>query len=515
MNTRSRLLALALASVMTLGLAACGDKTVTETKQPDNKAVYRTLYSSEIDTLNYLKTSSANNTAITYNVVDCLVEYDAYGNVEPALALTWESNEDATVWTFHLRGGVKWVDKDGNEVAEVTASDFVTSARYVCDAANASSNFSTYRGIIAGASEYYNYTAYLLALETAVDGTDDEGNPVKLVSDKDGNQSVLEPVAEATPEDIGVKALDEYTVEYTLTGSRAYFVSMVSFGSYMPTYEPFLTEKGAQFGTNSDTLLYCGPFILSSFKPQQERVLTKNPAYWEPEQVFIDEIRQTYNAEASSIATSMFLSGDIDQADVSSEVLSAMMADPATADQIHPARPDTSYSYWYLFNFDANFDAEYEPENWTKAVNNENFRLSMVHALNRMPALSTGDAYNPTGNINNTVTPATFAVYNGKDYTEYGGLPGYINGDNFDADLALSYKEKAIAELTEAGAHFPVIVYMPFNSSSTSWANECQVIEQQMEGLLGTDYSDIRVSAQPTVNFLTNVRRSGNYACMK
>ena len=220
MNTRNRLLALALASVMTLGLAACGDKTVTETKQPDNKAVYRTLYSSEIDTLNYLKTSSANNTAITYNVVDCLVEYDAYGNVEPALALTWESNEDATVWTFHLREGVKWVDKDGNEVAEVTASDFVTSARYVCDAANASSNFSTYRGIIAGASEYYNYTAYLLALETAVDGTDDEGNPVKLVSDKDGNQSVLEPVAEATPEDIGVKALDEYTVEYTLTGSR-------------------------------------------------------------------------------------------------------------------------------------------------------------------------------------------------------------------------------------------------------------------------------------------------------
>ena len=81
--------------------------------------------------------------------------------------------------------------------------------------------------------------------------------------------------------------------------------------------------------------------------------------------------------------------------------------------------------------------------------------------------------------------------------------------------LALSYKEKAIAELTEAGAHFPVIVYMPFNSSSTSWANECQVIEQQMEGLLGTDYIDIRVSAQPTDNFLSNVRRSGNYAFMK
>ena len=81
--------------------------------------VYRSLYSSEVDTLNYLTTSTSKNTAITYNVVDCLVEYDSYGNVEPALALSWEPNEDATVWTFQLRQGVKWVDKDGQEVAEV------------------------------------------------------------------------------------------------------------------------------------------------------------------------------------------------------------------------------------------------------------------------------------------------------------------------------------------------------------------------------------------------------------
>ena len=525
MKRRNRLFALTLCAAMTLSLAACGgDTQETQTPGPGNsgtpvaeKAVYRTLYSSEVDTLNYLTTSAAKNTAITYNLVDCLVEYDAYGNVEPALALSWEPNEDATVWTFHLRQGVKWVDKEGKEVAEVTAADFVTSARYVCDARNASGNISTYRGIVAGAREYYNYTAYLLALETAVDGTDEDGNPAKFTEDKDGNRKLLAPVDEASIEDIGVKAIDTYTLEYTLTGSRPYFISMVSFGSYMPTYEPFLTEKGAQFGTDSDTLLYCGPFLLSSFKPQQERVLTKNAAYWEPEQVFIDEIRQTYNAEANSIAVSMYQNGEIDAADIPSELLNAMMSDPASAAEIHPSRPNTSYSYWFLFNFDANFDAEYQPENWTKAVNNENFRLSLVHALNRVPALSTGDPYNPTGNINNTVTPATFAINpdNGKDYTEYGGLSAYVNGDNFDAAKALEYKEKAVKELTAAGATFPIIVYMPYNSDSTSWANECQVVEQQMEGVLGTDYIDIKVFAAPKDSFLNNVRRAGNYAFMK
>lgn len=517
MKRRNRLFAFALCAAMTLSLAACGPKNPAESKGPDatGKVVYRTLYSSEIDSLNYLTTSSSNNTAITYNVVDCLVEYDSYGNVEPALALSWEPNEDATVWTFKLRQGVKWVDKEGKEVAEVTAHDWVTSAHYVCDAKNASANYSTYRGIIAGAREYYNYTAYLLALETAVDGTDDEGNPAKFTVDKDGNRKLLEPVAEATLEDIGVKAIDDYTLEITLDGSRPYFISMVSFGSYMPTYAPFLEQCGDKFGTDSDTLLYCGPFILSSFKPQQERAMTKNPTYWESEQVFIDEIRQTYNAEANSIAVSMFQSGDIDAADVSSEVLSAMLADPKTADQIHPARPDTSYSYWYLFNFDANFDAEYEPENWTKAVNNENFRLSMVHALNRLPALSTGDSINPTGNINNTVTPVSFAVNEGKDYTTYGDLQKYVKGDNFDQAKALEYKEKAITELTAAGATFPIKVLVSYNPTSTSWANECQVVEQQMEGVLGTDYIDIIVEAGPSDSFLSNVRRSGKYAFMK
>lgn len=518
---RNRMLSALLAAGMTLSLAACGggktpDPTGTPTGdvQGETKAVYRSLYASEVTTLNYLYTTQANETSITFNVVDCLVEYDSYGKVEPALALSWESNEDATVWTFKLREGVKWVDWQGNEVAEVTAQDWVTSARYVCDAKNDCSTFSTMDGIVAGAAEYYEYTAYLMALEGAEDGTDENGNPCKLVPGKDGAKVVLEEVPEASVEDIGVKAIDKYTLEYTLAAPCPYFISMISFGAFMPVNADFLASCGDKFGTDKETLLYCGAFILSDFQPQQQRVMTKNPSYWESEQVFIDEIRDTYNAEASSISATMYLQGNVDAASVSSDLLTAMLGDPKTADQIHPSRPDTSYSYWYLFNFDPQFDAEYEPENWKIAVNNENFRQSVVHAMNRIPALAANDAINPTGNMSNTITPAGFCAADGKDFTAFEALSS-VTGEYYDEAAALSYKEAAMTELAAAGATFPIKMLMCYNPTSSNWANECQVVEQQIEKVLGTDYIDIIVKAGPDTGFLGAVRRSGKYGFMK
>lgn len=521
MKLTKRLLALGLTLVMALSLAACGQAGSTPSDQPDNsasvseEAVYRTLYASEVTTLNYLTTGQTNNLSICYNVVDCLVEYDSLGNVEPALATEWSQNDDATVWTFKIREGVKWVDKDGKEVADVTAHDWVSSARYVCDARNdAADVFYTYSGIIAGADAYYDYTAYQLALESAVDGTDDEGNPVKLITNEDGEQEILEEVPEASLEDIGVKALDDHTLEFTLEIPRPYFVSMVSFGPYMPVNGDFLAQQGDSFGTSAESLLYCGAFILSDYQPQVQRVMSKNQSYWDKDNVFIDTIQMTYNAEASTVSTLMYQSGEVDQADISSDLLSAMMSSEETADLIHPTRADTSYSYWYLFNFDPNFDAEYEPDNWKLAVNNENFRKSIVHAFNRMPALATNDNVDPESLKSNTITPTGFTSAS-KDYTAYGDLAAFAQGESFDEALALEYKETAIAELTAAGATFPVKMLMCYNPTTANWANECQVVEQQIELLLGEDYVDIIIQAGPETGFLNSIRRSGNYAFMK
>lgn len=527
MKMTKRLLSLALACVMLLSLAACGGSSdapaatqapaSAETQAPaavKEDAVYRTLYSSEVTTLNYLITGLTNELSIAANIVDCLVEYDSYGNVEPALAESWEQNEDATVWTFKIRQGVNWVDKNGNVVAPVTANDWVSSARYACDANNDSATFYTMSGVIAGADAYYDWTAYQMALPTAVDGTDENGNAVKLTTDEDGEQVVLEEVAEASVEDIGVKALDDYTLEFTLESSRPYFLSMVSFGPYMPVNGEFLEKCGSKFGTDNDNLLYCGAFVLSDFQPQQKKVMVKNESYWDKDNVFLDAVEMTYNAEAASISTQMYQSGDVDQADVSSDLLSAMMADPATASLIHPTRSDTSYAYWYLFNFDPNFDDIYEPENWKLAVNNENFRKAVTAAFNRMPALATNDRVDPTSMKNNTITPNGFAAAS-KDYTYYGSLAAYTDGDNFDEAKAAEFKAAAMEELTAAGATFPVKMLMCFNPSTANWAQECQVVEQTIENILGTDFVDIIVEAGPETGFLGAIRRTGKYAFMK
>ena len=522
MKKTTRLFALLLALVMAFSLAACGDKAPVAS-DPGNdpaqstpvaeKAVYRTLYSGEVTTLNYLITGSTNELTIATNVVDCLVEYDSFGNIEPALATEWKQNEDATVWTFTIREGVKWVDKDGKEVADVTAHDWVSSAHYVCDANNGSETYY-YLSRIAGADAYYEWTAYQMALANAVDGTDENGNPVKLITNEDGEQEVLEEVPEAKLEDIGVKAVNDYTLEFTLSDPCPFFLSTVSFGPLLPVYGPFLAECGDKFGTSNEYLLYNGAFVLSTYEPQIQRVLTKNESYWDADCVYLDAVQQTYNAEASSIAVTMYQDGSIDSADVSSDLLSAMMADPAYADSIHPSRNDTSYSYWYLFNFDANFDAEYEPENWTIAVNNENFRKSVIHAVNRLPLLAVNDRLDPTSFKNNTITPAGFASAS-KDFAYYGDLAGYTEGDNFDEALAADYTAKAMSELTAAGATFPVKMLVCYNPTSDDWAQECQVLEQNLEKVLGADYVDVIVEAGPDTGFLKAIRRSGNYAFMK
>ena len=77
------------------------------------ESVYTTLYSGEVTSLNYLTTSTTNEFALAANVIDTLVEYDKYGQVQPSLAETWEVDDTGLVWTFHLRDDAKWVDSKG------------------------------------------------------------------------------------------------------------------------------------------------------------------------------------------------------------------------------------------------------------------------------------------------------------------------------------------------------------------------------------------------------------------
>ena len=126
----------------------------------------------------------------------------------------------------------------------------------------------------------------------------------------------------------------------------------------------------------------------------------------------------------------------------------------------------------------------YEPDNWKLAVDNQNFRKAVMAGLDRLKAALIYDADNPEAILFNSVTPPGFFEGEGKEYTLYGDLEAITNKGvtgAFDEAAAIKYRDAAKAELTAAGATFPVKILMPYNPSTTGWADECQIVEQQLE----------------------------------
>lgn len=457
-------------------------KTPTEVTQPVEESIYADVqeynyvYSGELTTINYLVTASTNEFAVAANLVDTLVDYDNYGVVKPGLATEWKVSDDNTVWTFKLREGVKWVTNEGEEYAEVVAQDFVDSIEYILNPANESQTSNIIYSVIKNAEKFYN--------------------------------------GEITDfSQVGVKALDKYTVEYTLEKPVPYFLSMVTYVCFLPVNGEFLDEKGELFGTDNYNLLYNGAYILDTFEPQTRRILVANNDYWDKENIHIKKINVMYNKEAATLAPEMFARGDIDYADIPSTILDDWMKNPEKSKMVRPNRTNY-YTYFYCFNFNPQFTDTFEPENWKIAVNNLNFRKAMFHALDRRAAMLTQEPYDPDKRILNTVTPKSFVDLNGVDYTQIGSLKDITSRDSYNKELALEFKEKAMNELKEK-LTFPIKVLMPYNTGSTEWANRAQVIEQQMENLLGKDFIDIIIDPRPPTGFLSETRRNGNYAFLE
>lgn len=541
------------------------DTTTPEPVQPESnlgpdgrefadEQVYRTLYSSEVTTMNYLVSGTTYELVVGANTIDSLVENDPYGNIVPCAAESWES-EDETVtlivpavkklndngelelvsertteeangqkWTFHLRAGQYWYDADGNQKDPVTANDYVAAARYVCDSAMDCSNSYLMDGWIVNATERLGYTAALLA--EPVEQGKEEGKDQDIVIDADGviwegkdwdeDKGVYTTWVEiplTNPEDLSVEAVDENTLVYHLVKPRPYFPTALQFGTYWPAPAALLAELGENYALDNYSMWFNGAYILSTFKPQEKRIYTKNVNNWDAEHIYIESIEQTYNAEASTIAPELFLRGEVDYADISSDIVADWLSDPEKSQMISSSRVTGDYSYFFGFNFEPTFDAEYEPENWVIAVNNENFRKAVFHGIDRdgyLAAKYPGD--DPEIHKINTVTPKGFSVNNGKDFVMYGGLAKYTETESFNEQLAVEYKDKAKTELEAAGCKFPIKVPINYNSSSSSWGNATVVLEQQLENLLGADFIDIIVVSYSGNSFLKETRRNGNYA---
>ena len=489
-----------------------------------DEQVYRSLYSSEVTTMNYLVSSTTYELVVGANTIDSLVENDTYGNILPCGAESWEVSEDGLTWTFHLRAGQYWYDADGNQKDPVTANDYVAAARYVCDSAMDSNNSYLMDGWIVNAEELLNYTAAQLAspVEQGTEAGEDQDYVIDangiIYEGTDWNKETEKydtwtEVPAVTPEDLGVEAVDDLTLVYHLVKARPYFLTALQFGTYWPAPASLLAELGDAYGLDNYSMWFNGAYILSEFKPQEKRIYTKNVNNWDAEHVYIERIEQICNTEAATLEPEMFLRGEVDGAGIGSDIVADWMSDPEKSQMISTTRVTGNYSYFFGFNFEPKFDAEYEPENWVIAVNNENFRKAVFHGIDRdgyIAAKYPGD--DPSIHKINTVTPKGFSVNEGKDYVFYGGLAKYTEGESFDPELAVQFRDAAKAELEAAGCKFPIKVPVNYNTNSTTWANCTVVLEQQLEELLGADFIDIIVVPYSGSDFLNATRRNGNYA---
>ena len=488
---------------------------------------YTILYDSQPATLNYLTTGTDLEMVVGANCVDTLVEYDNKGVMREGLATSWDWDVDTLTWTFHLREE-NWVDCNGEVVAPVTAQDFVDALKYVLTPDYAASNVGLVTAYIAGADDYYSYHVYLNNANTGVvddDGTTYtvDGSGVVTVTAPDSDPATYAPV---DFDAVGVTAVDDHTLTYTLTYDFPGFLSLLCYLPYEPAYGPLLEETGDQFATSAETTYSCGAFYLAAYESLETWVMKKNPENYDADNVFIDTISRIYNAEASVNGPEMIKRGEIDEATIGSDILDSWLADDTTKDMVSMERPETGKSYFYIFNFlpyahefsnwnVTGVDAQYEPDNWAKAVNSTNFRKAFLYAINPSVTLAVTA---PEGYDNyklHTITPPSFCANSqGVDYTECGDLANL--SDFFDEAKAKEYRDAAVEELTAAGATFPIKVQYPYNPAVVDWDKQCQVFKQQVEGVLndGFDFINIIITQGPSDNFLNAVRRVGAYELM-
>lgn len=447
-----------------------------EAKKPAEMTEYSTVYTAEIDTLNYLKTTVSDSIALFYNTMDGLVEFDRFGELIPCIATDWTISDDELTYTFKLRDDVKWYDWKGNEAGIVKAQDFVDGIQWILTKENAATTSKTVYDVIKNGKAFY-----------------------------DGEITDFAQV--------GVKAIDDATVEYTLEQPTPYFLKQLSFPCFFPVNGEFLAEQGELFGVDKDAVLYCGAYLLTSFEPQSQRILEANPNYWNSEIISIGRLDYKYNAESNSIGAELFLRGEINDFVLPGSILDEWMNDPEKKEMMRPNNL-TNMSYFIGFNYDPNYGEEYRPGDWKTAVNNENFRKSLFHALDREAAILTVEPYDPQSKLLNTFTRKNLVQAGGVDYTMMDGLAAYTEGDSFKKDEALAAKAKAMEEL-DGKVTFPIQVLVPFSTAKVDTSNRMQVIEQQMEGLLGTDYIDIVLESHPSTGFAKQVRNPGAYSMME
>lgn len=429
------------------------------------------VYTQDPDTLDYSISNKKSTSEFTGNAVDGLLEVDKYGNLIPSLAKDWTVSKDGLTYTYKLRKGVKWMTSEGEEYGgEVKAQDFVTGLKHAAD----------------------KKSQAIYLVQKSVKGLDD------YVTGKTSDFST-----------VGVKAIDDYTVQYTLSQPESFWNSKTTMGILMPVNEEFLKSKGDDYGqgTSPSSILYCGPYLIKSITSKSSAILEKNPTYWDAENVKISKVKLTYyDGQDSESLIRGFDNGDYTVARVFPNGSNYKSVEKKHKDDIVYTDQGSS-TYNLSFNIDRQAyeitkkTTDAQKASTKKAILNKDFRQAIMFAFNRKAyvAQANGEA-GANKVIRNTFTPPNFVQIDGKQFGDAVEKDLEAYGDEWKGVSVADGKDtlynptkakeefaKAKADLQAQGVEFPIHLDLPTSSTFTEGIKQAQSFKQSVESTLGAE----------------------------
>ena len=428
-----RIVALVLAMVMALSLAACGGSSApaataapaaagdaapadTAAAASDGDQVLNVMVEVEVESLDPQVATDGTSFEVIAHYTDGLTQMDADGAAVPAIAESWDVSEDGTIYTFHLREDANWSNGE-----PVTANDFVFAWQRAADPALA----SEYSYMLSDIGQIKNAAAII--------------------------------AGEMDKSELGVKAIDDKTLEVTLEVPVSYFLSLMYFPTFYPVNQAFFEGLAdGTFGTSPETVLSNGAFVLTSYEPAALSFsLTKNADYYDADKVQLDGLNYQVIKDSQQAYMS-YQNGDLDIVMLSGDQVEQVEGDPELN--------ITGAGYlWYL-----TLNMHDVP-----ALNNQNMRLALSNAVNR--ASIVGDVVKDGSVATYTAVPPQFAAGpDGSDFSADQTMFSDVCAD--DAAKAAEYYEAAKAELGTDTFEFELLV-----EDQTETQNVAAVIKDQVE----------------------------------
>ena len=433
----------------------------------------------ELESWNILYTQKAEDANVVTNLWDGLLSFDRYGKVVPAIASSWEHNEDATVWTFHLRDDVDWVDCNGEVKAHLTSKDFLVGFEWVMNAIkNEANNTSMPNDTIVGAYEYYELT--------------------KEAGDAAADMTYEDMLAAG----VGIEAPDDYTLVFTCPSACPYFDTVAAYNSFYPVAPALIEELGVDGFRSCDntTMWYNGPYVVEEYIQGNTKSYIPNPNYYDAANVSRFERFTVTMISDGSISLQLYQNRELDEVDLGESSITTIQADPSNEyNQQLCEKRAKKFSYCFIFNYDKkNIDGTPD-ENWNKAIANKAFRqcFSKGMVLNKFFA-----RYNPINPLkceNDFFTMKGLCyTSDGTDYTNLVAKEMGLDGEAYDGKTMkrlranngdiTELKKQAMEELSAIGVTFPVHCSYYILAGSTSALDSATVLKQCFTDSFGDDF---------------------------